>query len=134
MDRTLLAAESLDDLAPDQRQSLGEIHTSYTRDRAAADEKWVAAIRDQEEEGGSGWAVGQLMIRYSMEEDSDDPVSKARAARHKVDERYGDKIQAVLTPDQREQMPKPEDPQSGAGRRFQTHSGMMIRLSPGGGG
>lgn len=134
VDRTLLAAESLDDLAPDQRQSLGEIHTSYTRDRAAADEKWVAAIRDQEEEGGSGWAVGQLMIRYSMEEDSDDPVSKARAARHKVDERYGDKIQAVLTPDQREQMPKPEDPQSGAGRRFQTHSGMMIRLSPGGGG
>ena len=134
VDRVLLAAESLDDLAPDQRQSLGEIHTSYTRDRAAADEKWVAAIRDQEEEGGTGWAVGQLMIRYSMGEDSDDPVSKARAARHKVDERYRDKVQAALTPDQRDQMPKPDDPQSGAGRRFQTESGMMIHLSPGGGG
>ena len=134
VDRILLAADSLDDLAPDQRESLGQIHRSYTRDRAAADEKWVAAIRDQEEEGGSGWAVGRMMIRYSMGEQSDGPVSKARAARRSVDERYGDKIQAALTPDQRDRMPKPDDPQTRAGRQFQIDSGVLLHVLPGGGG
>lgn len=100
----LLSARGLADLSADQRAQVAELESSYTRELAVANERWAAAITEREEKtGGSMVAMMQSMMGGGG--GGNDPVSEARRARKELDERYKDKLSAVLTAEQRARLP-----------------------------
>jgi len=116
VDRLIKATESLEDLRDDQASALAEIRLSYGRARAAADDRWAGAIRERDESGeGGGFFAGGMMIRMDVdEEEGDDPVSEAKTARRELDQRFEEKVLAVLSPAQKEKMPaRGEDQERG---------------------
>jgi len=117
VDRLLAAAVELSDLESDQRETVGELTTSYNQDRSAADTRWSAAISKDDEEGGSSFGAGSFSIRMFLNDDEDEsPVAKARKDRRALDKRYEERLMAVLNAEQQDLMPKPNENPAQDGR------------------
>ena len=113
VDRMLLATNGFDDLTSEQRTSLDEFRATYARERKAADEAWSSAITGREEDGEVAAKSGRR-----NESESRDPLVRARLARHDLDERFGGRIEAVLSPAQRRRLPTvEEEKKAAAGKR-----------------
>lgn len=100
-DRTLAFARGLADLTPDQRAELSSLGESYSRESAAANDRWAAALDEKHEKlvdhlrrmmGGEGY------------DPKTDPLMLAVEARRDLDQRFRDRVTRLLTPAQRDRL------------------------------
>jgi hypothetical protein len=114
------AASKMSDLSSEQREQITTLRDQYQRDLKSANEAWAAAIEKTEAEPQNGGTMagpgGTMMV---MMGDENQELAAARKARRELDEKAREKVKSVLTPEQQETLPKPED------------EGVMV---PGGGG
>jgi len=100
------AAEKFADITPEQRDTLASTREAYVRDLAMANDKWAKAVEEQEEEGGG--AIGVMMSGFMGQGASSGAVGETRQARVDLDKRTEERIEAILTREQRERLPKKE--------------------------
>ncbi len=94
--RQIEAAGKLDDLTAEQEESLTAIRQSYEREAAPMNERWAKAIDEQQANpDGNMWGWGG-------DTSASDEVEKERTA---LDDRFVERVQAVLTPEQAKRMP-----------------------------
>ncbi len=108
---TMDAAKGFSDLTPEQRESIEQVRRTYERDLAAANDRWASAIEESERNGQSGGIAlsGGAMMQFRLGAEEDGPLADARTARRELDERAREKIASILTPEQRERLPKEEE-------------------------
>jgi hypothetical protein len=139
--RQLDAALKFDDLDASQKQSLAALKETYDREVAGVNERWAAAIEEDEKSGQGGMmAMGDgamMQIRMGGEDDTS-PVAQASKARRELDDRTRDKLNSQLKPAQKERLPKTQDREQVEGEGvFVGGAQMMIHVEeggPGGGG
>jgi Spy/CpxP family protein refolding chaperone len=103
--RSLRAAASMGDLTPDQKAQIDEVLASYTRESEPANDAWADALVADEESGKDGAiAVGGSVMRISFGDETG-PVADARKARKALDEKAKERLESILTPEQRERLP-----------------------------
>lgn len=95
---TLKSAEGLEDVQSAQKEQLAEIRTSYERESAVVNDKLAKAIEENELNRS---AMSMMGMGGGSEE-----VRTLREERRTLDNGYYDKILAVLTEEQRKQMPE----------------------------
>lgn len=116
--KAIAAAEKFSDVTPEQKKSFDEIKAAYLRDIEPANKTWATEISKAEADGGGDEMMANVARMMSGGEDAQQSdVAKARAARRKLDKDALDKLKAVLTEAQRDQLPEREDP-FGAGFRM----------------
>jgi hypothetical protein len=102
--KSIDAALGFKDLSADQKESLQALRESYTRDLAAVNERWAKATEEKEEKAGG--AVMVMMQGFMGGGSPDDPVKQAKDARKELDEKTQDRLEAVLSPDQKARLPE----------------------------
>lgn len=104
--RELDAALKFDDLDASQRESISGLMESYQRDLRAANDVWASAIEEQEKSGqSSAFAVGGARI-LTLTGDEPEALKAARQNRRDLDKRTRDRLSGILSPAQRERLPK----------------------------
>lgn len=104
VDRAYDAALALSDLTEDQRGAIEATMSQYVREVEPANKAWIDAVTDLDE------------ARQALGEDSDqddwmayqaknEAVQQRRSDRMALDERFVERVLAVLTPEQQEAMP-----------------------------
>lgn len=111
--KDMTAALGFADLTDDQRKSIEAIREQYSREVQSLNDTWAAAIRAQNESGGDlavsfGGTMGVMRIGDEPEE-----IAKARASKKDFDGATRDKLASILTPEQRERLPKDDERDSG---------------------
>ncbi len=99
------AALGFADLTADQKEQLQSVKESYSREVATANEKWAKATEEKEAQAG-----GSLMVMMQgfqgMGGDPNDPVKVARDSRREVDAKTKERIESILTAEQKAKLPK----------------------------
>jgi hypothetical protein len=99
------AALGFADLTPDQKEQLQSVKESYAREAATVNEKWAKATEEKETQAG-----GSIMVMMQgfqgMGGDPNDPVKVARDARRELDNKTKDRIEGILSADQKAKLPK----------------------------
>ncbi|HYE03021.1 MAG TPA: hypothetical protein VD963_07275 [Phycisphaerales bacterium] len=96
--RLVDAAVALDDLSDAQRTTLTQVREAHERQLAAINAQAEAAWEEFE---STATAEGMMMMRFGNE-----GVDEARRKRRELDEQTEQKLRAVLTPEQRERLPR----------------------------
>ena len=114
--KALAAASGMSDLTPEQKSTLQELQETYSRELAAAQDKWAAALQEADNAGESGGMVsggsgGAMFMRLGDEPES---IKAARKAKRELDDRAVEKINSTLTAAQREKLP-PKRARTGGG-------------------
>ncbi len=107
------AALKFDDLTSEQRESISALRGAYQRDAGPINDRWASAIEAEERDGSGGGTMvlpggGTMQVRLGAEDDNS-PVAQARKARRELDDRMREKLEATLTPAQKEKLPKGQD-------------------------
>ncbi len=110
--RAIESAARFDDLNADQTKQLDEIRDNYTRDAGPLNERWAAALEQNEKTadpvdamfGGPGGAGGGTS-----------EVRQARDARRTLDNKSLDALKSLLTEDQVTRLPDRREEAEGAG-------------------
>ncbi len=107
--RVLDAAAGMADLSSDQKRRLEEVREAYEREARGVNDRWIDAIAKSEEEGGDGAFMlgGGQVLRMSMGGDDSGPVADARKARRDTDKKLRERVESLLTPEQRAKLPEP---------------------------
>lgn len=110
-ERAFDAALKFDDLDTKQREAIASLRQSYEQDTASLNDKWAAAILDEEKDGAGGIALGGggVMTMSFGDEDSDKPSAQARKARRDADKKAMQSLESLLTDAQKERLPQPGD-------------------------
>ncbi|MEO1277754.1 MAG: hypothetical protein AAFV77_02225 [Planctomycetota bacterium] len=96
VERQMDAAEKLDSLSTEQRENLAAIRDSYQREATPMNERWAKAIDEvQASEDGNWWGWGG-------EDTEADEIEKER---EELDERFVERVRALLTAEQLDEMP-----------------------------
>jgi len=109
------AAMKFEDLDARQKDALSALKESYERDLATANEKWAAALVEEESSGAGPMMVGGAQVMLMGDQDQSGPVPEARKARRELDKKAMDALEALLTPAQKEKLPKTEQSPDGPG-------------------
>lgn len=109
--RALDLAKAFEDLTPEQRTGLDDLRQSHARDAAVANQKWAAAIEENER----SQTIADMMGMGG----GNDGVRSARTARRDLDERALEKLRQLLTPEQVKRLPdrRGRDEEEGGGPR-----------------
>lgn len=102
--KLLDASLGFGDVTGVQRESVVALKERYTRQLAAVNERWAKAAEEKEEKAGGTIMV--MMQSYMGGGDGEDPVKAAREARKELDEATKDKLESILTADQRSRLPE----------------------------
>ena len=102
------AALEFNDLSSDQKASIQTLKATYTRELAAADEKWAAAIATEEKDGGGDPFMGFGRFVPGGNPDDVSPTEDAKKTRRELDKSTLEKLKAILTPEQAEKLPERE--------------------------
>ncbi len=95
-ERQMDAAEKLDSLSSEQRENLAAIRDSYQREATPMNERWAKAIDEQQaDQEGNWWGWGN----------DDSEVDEIESEREELDDRFVERIRALLTAEQLEDMP-----------------------------
>jgi hypothetical protein len=100
--RVLQAATDMKDLEPAQREAIATIRASYARDAQTANEKWAAAITENELNPVSDNPFAAMMPGAQLPES----IKEAKKARDDLDERTLDAVKALLTEEQQKKLPE----------------------------
>jgi Spy/CpxP family protein refolding chaperone len=99
------AAMGFADLTADQKEQLQAVKESYGRDAAGVNERWAKATEEKETEAG-----GSIMVMMQgfqgMGGDPNDPVKVARDSRRELDSKTKERIESILTAEQKAKLPK----------------------------
>ncbi len=99
------AAMGFADLTADQKEQLQAVKDSYGRDVAGVNERWAKATEEKETEAG-----GSIMVMMQgfqgMGGDPNDPVKVARDSRRELDAKTKERIESILTAEQKAKLPK----------------------------
>jgi hypothetical protein len=104
-----------DDLDPRQKDAIAALKESYERDLGTANDKWAAALVEEESSGAGGMMIGGAQIMFMGDQDQSGPVPEARKARRELDKKTMDALETLLTPTQKEKLPKTEQSPDGIG-------------------
>jgi Spy/CpxP family protein refolding chaperone len=109
--RSIDAAMKFDDLESSQRESLQAIKDSYDRDVAGLNDAWASEIeKDEMDPGNMSFGDGTTSFKISTAgpggEEDQSPLAKARKARRELDQSVRERVNAALSPAQREKLPK----------------------------
>ncbi|MBL8962689.1 MAG: hypothetical protein KF787_03830 [Phycisphaeraceae bacterium] len=114
--RAIDSALAFKDLDAGQRSTLQSLKEAYERDVSSYNDSWASAIeKDEQDPNNLAFGDGGMQVKVAMGsggDDADTPLAKARKARREFDEATRQRLNAALTPEQRERLPKPG--QSGA--------------------
>lgn len=120
--KSIEVAAKFDDLNQGQKDSLAALKATYDRDAVSLNDKWASAIEEDEKKGGGGGEVAMIgggRMRVTMGEgDDSSPLAQARKARRELDDKTRSRMDAILTKEQKERLPKEQE-----GARFQTDDG-----------
>ena len=100
------AAEEMKDVSAEQRTRLAELKDGYEREAATVNARWAAAAEEKLRQLPEKFLE---MTQGGPEEDPKDSFVAARKERRDLDERYRSRVSEVLTQDQRDRLPKPEN-------------------------
>lgn len=114
VERAIESSEKFKDLDEDQKRTIGDIKAAYGRDASPLNERWAAAITEQEDKEGSSFLS---MFQWDGQV-KDTPVTQARKARRDLDNQFRDRLFAVLNEDQRRQLPKEDVVPPGADQQM----------------
>ncbi|GJQ30900.1 MAG: hypothetical protein HBSAPP03_27840 [Phycisphaerae bacterium] len=128
--RELNGALALTDLSSEQREALASIKAQYERDLATVNDRWAAAIRESEVSSQDGaFATPAGVMRISMG-DEPEPLKEARKARRELDEKTSERFKSLLTPGQKERLPKaPEERDEVGGMQIMEAATVVIEGS-----
>lgn len=99
-------ALKFEDLKPEQKEQLAAINEAHVREAATINEKWAKAMEEKEAKaGGTIMVMIQSFQTMNGGGDKEDPVKEQRDARKALDDKTKDKVEALLTPDQRSKLP-----------------------------
>jgi hypothetical protein len=102
------AVLKFDSLTDEQRASIASIEEHYDREAVAMNLRWAAAL-DAAEKVTEGWdysSDGDYEKFYAEYEKAQAESTAAAQARTDLDERFAERVRALLTAEQREQLPK----------------------------
>ncbi len=115
--KSIDAAAKFEDLNQGQKDSLASLKSTYDHDAAVANDAWADEIEADEKKGGNGGEMampGGGRMRVTMgEEDDKSPLAKARKARRELDDKTRTRLEALLSKEQKERLPKEQE-----GRQF----------------
>lgn len=128
------AALKLQDLDSGQRETLQSLKDSYARESAPLNDAWATAIeQDEQDPNNMSFGGDSMSIKFSTGpggDDQDTPLAKARKARREFDTKTKERMNSVLTPAQREKLPKAATP--GAGGEGEGEDEDVVVARPGG--
>lgn len=133
--RSIEAASKFDDVSGDVKAQLTELAAKYARESAPLNDEWANQIKAQDDSGEGDLRIGDMAMRMSNRQEGEtSPLDTARKARRELDDRYKQQLEALLTPEQKARLPKPERNQIEGvpGGMFITESTVSIGR-PGGG-
>lgn len=109
--KLVAAAGELNDLTPDQKQTLAQIGRSYADEAKNLNDKWAKAIEAQEDKhnGAFGVMMDGAMSQFGGAGGADDTtkdVNEARDARKDLDEKTEKRVKDLLNADQQAKMPE----------------------------
>lgn len=111
-ERAFDAALKFDDLDPKQREAIVALRDGYETEIASLNDKWAAAIAEEEQDAAGGGAIsgsaGMLVVSFG-DDDSNKPSGQARKARRDADKKALQSLEALLTEEQKERLPKGGD-------------------------
>jgi hypothetical protein len=124
--KDITASLGFSDLSDDQRKTIESIREQYSREVVTLNDAWAAAVRAQGAEGSDmavsfGGSMGVLSMGDEPEE-----IARARKAKKDLDSTTREKLQSVLTSDQRERLPK--DQEREPGQAIMIDGGTTIRV------
>lgn len=130
--KAIEAALKLDDVDSDQKKQIAGLKEAYEKELGTVNDAWAAAIRENDDkEGGGLVGMGGAQVRLSFGDDSGDkgPLADARKARRDLDARMKDRLDSLLTPAQRERLPKQSERGDDAEENWNVggDSGVVIR-------
>ena len=103
------------EVTPDVRSAIEELYGSYRNELDAMNERIVNLVRKEEPNDQvdqvdrmSSFLQGNFMSAWGRggQDDGDDPVRDAYEKRNDLDETYYERLVALLTPEQVEQLPR----------------------------
>lgn len=108
-DKCLKALAGFSDLTSEQKTRLDDVRAVHARDAAAANERWVTAIDERDNRQDGSFMEISMEIAAEMGQipgDPDSPVGQARKSRRQVDDATLEKINGILTEDQKKRLPE----------------------------
>lgn len=96
------AAEKFEDLTKEQKQGIEEIRGAYVQNLASLNQAWATELAKAEADGGGAEELDMLPGADPKETD----LKRARAARLKADKDALNKLKALLTDTQKDQLPE----------------------------
>ena len=99
-ERQIESALKLEDLTAAQREGLNAVAESYRRESTPINERWAKTIDDQQSKDEQSW------WGWGADTSGTDAIAKEREA---LDDRFVERVRALLTPDQIARMPKAGD-------------------------
>lgn len=104
------AALAMKDLGDAQRADVGQLWQKYRGEAGALGEKWVRAIREEDEDEGRGGTFalgGGTMIRMGTDGGPESKTKPIAKERRELDEQFLEKLKAILTKEQVAKLPEP---------------------------
>lgn len=105
--RRIDSAMGLADLDAGQKEAIQQLRESYQRESGPVNDRWASAIEESERSGESGTMLipgGTMQVSFGGNESG--PLADARKARREVDDRAREKLDSILSKEQRERLPK----------------------------
>jgi hypothetical protein len=104
------AVLGFDDLTTEQKESVTNIKQAYERDLAAANDKWSAAVSEEEKDGGGDPFMGfGRFVPGGGGDDKPSPTEDAKKARRELDKSTLEKVKALLSESQQAKLPEREN-------------------------
>ncbi len=104
------AVLKFDSLTDEQRTNIASIEEHYEREAVAMNARWAAAL-DAAQKVSENWdysADGDYEKFYEEYQKAEEESTAAAKARRDLDERFAERIRALLTAEQRDKLPKEE--------------------------
>ncbi|MBC7771775.1 MAG: hypothetical protein H7210_04710 [Pyrinomonadaceae bacterium] len=125
--KAIEAAEKFEDLDARQKEEIKAIREQYDLDLQAANDRWAAALAEEEKSGSGPKGFGGLIMSFG-DEKQEGPVPDARKAKRELDKRMLDSLKNLLTDAQKEKLPKRDETEGGPGSGVMT-GGASIRIN-----
>ncbi len=108
-DKMLVAAKEMPELTPSQAEDLKTIHSQYTRDLEAANQRYAAAIESTQERVPKEFMI---IMQLRNAPGSDDPLLKAREERNDLEQKVFAKLRAMFKPEDFQKLPQTDSDHS----------------------
>jgi hypothetical protein len=126
-ERAFDAALKFEDLEAKQRESIAALHESFKQEIGSLNDKWAAAVVEEEKSGQGAIGVGGAVLMLRMGDDeAKSPTDVAKKARRDADKKAMESLESLLSDSQKERLPKIGDDGTPAVGGFSTTEKRVI--------